>query len=133
MKKQHNWQTKLATYITQNQERPFEWGDFDCCLFAADCVQAMTGEDPAADFRGRYKTKLGAAKALKRIGAGDLESTLDKILGEPIKEHAQKGDICLVETEEGPAAGVIYSRVIWVPGPAALQALKQQPIKVWRI
>ena len=93
----------------------------------------MTGEDPAAAFRGHYKTKLGAAKALKKIGAGDIESTLTEILGEPIKTHAQKGDICLVDTEEGPTAGVIYSRVIWVPGPAALQALKQQPIKVWRI
>jgi hypothetical protein len=133
MQKLHNWQTSLALTITANQDKHFEWGTFDCCLFAADCVKAMTGQDPAQEFRGKYKTRLGAARKLKELGAGDLESTLNDKLGEPVPGYPQKGDICLVDTEDGPAAGVVFSRVIWVPGPTGLQAIKQKPKAVWRV
>lgn len=59
-----NWHQHLAQTLQAAMTRPFSWGEHDCCLFAADCVQAVTGVDVAADFRGTYTTPLGAKKPL---------------------------------------------------------------------
>ena len=132
MIKHPNWRTKLARYLLDNQHRPFEWGAFDCCLFAADALKIQTGQDYAEAFRGRYKTELGAARALKRYGSGTLEDTLDQILGAGQNGVLRDGDITLNNTENGPAVGVFYSGVIWVPGETKLQHIRTQPIKFWR-
>ena len=67
-----NWPEKLVTYLQENLDTPFKWGTFDCCLFAANAVHAMTGKDFAEPFRGKYTTEKGAAKALIKYGHGDI-------------------------------------------------------------
>ena len=74
--KHPDWHVRLDTFIRENLLTPFEWGKFDCCLFVADAVEAMTGTDFAAPFRGRYTTATGSARALKKYGSGDVKSTL---------------------------------------------------------
>ena len=46
--------------------RPFLWGEFDCCLFAADCTASVCGVDPAENYRGKYTTETGAKRQLKK-------------------------------------------------------------------
>jgi len=48
--------------------RPFVWGAFDCALFAAEWVRAHALPDPGAPWRGRYRTRLGCERLLKREG-----------------------------------------------------------------
>jgi len=96
-------------------DTPFQWGTFDCCLFAANAVREMTGKDFAAPFRDKYTTEKGAAKALIKYGQGDIKSTLNAIFG-PLKPRlkAGRGDLVLVETDTGDALGVVASGKIWV-------------------
>ena len=56
-----DWSEKLVNYLLDNLDTPFEWGTFDCCLFAANAVREMTGKDFAAPFRDKYTTEKGAA------------------------------------------------------------------------
>ena len=93
-----DWEERLSLRLDNVADKPFEWGSHDCALFAADCVKAMTGFDPAEAFRSRYDTQHGAAVALREHGAGTLLKTLKAIFGEPISPHfAQRGDVVMLD------------------------------------
>lgn len=121
-----DWPEKLVAYLHHNLDTPFEWGTFDCCLFAADAVHAMTGIDFAAAFRGKYHTEKGAVRALIKYGNGDIKHTLNAIFG-PLKPrlNAGRGDLVLVGTDTGDALGVVASGKIWV---ATLDGLATMPL-----
>lgn len=124
-----NWQTHLANFIAKNKRRPFEWGEFDCCLFAADAYQIITGQDYAKDFRGRYKTKIGASRAIKAAGFDDLKGLLTSIFGEPkVGIDLSRGSLCIVETEQGQAAAIYFGGAAWTTGPSGLVALSPNDI-----
>ena len=59
MTRADNWRTLLADFIESRRERPFVWGQHDCCLFAADWVALATGQDPAETHRGKYDSVHG--------------------------------------------------------------------------
>lgn len=62
------WEERLANLVAWAQEQSYHPGQFDCCMFAASTVEVLTGEDPAAPFRGTYSTDEGAAAVLKPYG-----------------------------------------------------------------
>lgn len=127
-----DWQNRLNVVMKAAIERPFSWGEHDCCLFAADCAQAMCGEDYAAEWRGTYDSELGAKKAILR-GGGSLEKVLARFLDEVPVKLAQRGDIAIVENAGTKCAGVVYSGVVWVPGENGLVSLRVKPMSVWRV
>lgn len=99
------WETALHDYIAALSGAVFNWGTLDCALFAAGAVQAMTGIDPAAAYRGRYSTAGGATRALKRYGAGSLEATIAQQFGEIQIGFARRGDLVLVDGMVGVCVG----------------------------
>lgn len=98
-----NWSKRLADEIEAARGKSFEYGTFDCCIFAFDCVIAITGEDKAAELRG-YKSKTEALKIISRYGS--LEAMVTALLGEP--KHiafAKRGDVVLSIIDEGEEPG----------------------------
>ena len=87
------WEDALSNYIATKRHEPFEYGVNDCCLFAAGAVEAITTEDPMPEFRGQYDSLKGSLKAIKDIGAGTLEATMDSKFPEVAIGHAQRGDL----------------------------------------
>lgn len=130
--KHPDWHNRLITVIRAAEKRPFLWGSNDCCLFAADCVQAMCGEDFAEGWRGTYDSEMGAKKAILR-GGGSLEKVFARYLDEVPVKLAQRGDIAIVENSGARCAGVVYSGVVWVPGENGLVRLRVKPLSVWRV
>jgi hypothetical protein len=101
-----NWNESLNHVIDVWARVPFEWGRYDCALWAAAAVQAQTGQDFAAPFRGRYRTGAGAMRALRQHGAGDLEKTITAALGEPVPvAMARRGDIVMHSNAAGVCMG----------------------------
>jgi len=107
-------------------------------LFAADCVKAVTGHDPAAWFRGRYATETGAWRAIRRY-CGERGITApfgDALLGPRLAttKLAGRGDLVLVPTPAGPAFGVVTPLGVHV---AAERGLVEYPLSSaivgWRI
>ncbi|WP_082670237.1 DUF6950 family protein [Sphingomonas sanguinis] len=91
-----DWEDRLRTYLDRVEYDPFVWGQHDCALFAASCVRAQTGVDPAVAYRGTYDTANGARTALRELGAGTLLKTVKSWFGEPKSVHfAQRGDIVM--------------------------------------
>lgn len=132
--KQHNWPTRLNRYILDNLKTPFKWGEFDCCLFAANAIMAMTGTDYAAAFRGKYSTKAGATKALNRYGAGTIKDTITMLLGQPANTHPARGDLCLIKTANGETAGIYLNGAVYSPSDSGLVPHKNNEVlAVWRI
>lgn len=109
MTRKSTWENDLADFISDRLVMAFQWGSHDCALFAADCVLATTGIDPAADFRGTYEDQQGSRVALRKHGKGTLLKTFQDRFTEKKPAFAQRGDLIW----NGYAIGVCY-------GPFAL-------------
>jgi hypothetical protein len=95
-----DWRSRLDQYLAACARRKFDAGRHDCALFAAGAVEAVTGTDLAAEYRGRYRTIRGG----KRIAGGDHVALAASLL--PSREsvlHARPGDIAVL----GDALGVV--------------------------
>jgi hypothetical protein len=99
------WEEALSNYIITKRHEPFEYGVNDCCLFAAGAVEAITGEDPMSEFRGKYDSLKTSLKAIQDIGAGTLEATMDGKFPEVAIGHAQRGDLAFFNDSVGVVVG----------------------------
>lgn len=110
-----DWEARLAVYLDRVAEEPFKWGTHDCALFAADCVRAQTGVDPAEAYRGTYNSGRGAAEALQEHGEGTLLKTVKSWFGEPLESvfFAQRGDIVM---RDAKTTGVCVGTYSWFVG-----------------
>lgn len=123
--KKADWPEHLSKLIAERLKEPFQWGVNDCALFAADAVQAMTGNDPAKKLRGKYKTARGAKRALKRIGVESV-SDIPRVFISDIAEEiplkmAGRGDIILTENDIGePMLAICLGARCASPGPNGL-------------
>lgn len=97
-----NWEPLLQEFLAERRSAPFAYGKNDCAMFVSDAVLAMTGIDPAADFRGKYRTKAGSIRVLRKIGDGDLVSTFAARFSEKPVSFALRGDIVF----DGEAVGI---------------------------
>ena len=59
----HDWEHRLTRYVTEVACTGFAHGSHDCALFAAGAVEAITGIDPGARWRGRYSSFKGGSGA----------------------------------------------------------------------
>jgi len=119
-----DWETRLSEHIEAHRTAAFEWGRCDCCTFSMGAIQAMTGVDHMSEFRGHYSSELGSLRALKRIGAGSLESTLDdKFTPAPIA-RARRGDLAFF----AGCVGVVMGDFAWF---MAEDGLEKVPRRMW--
>jgi hypothetical protein len=132
--KLNNWPTLLATFLLERHKQPFAWGVNDCCLFAADAVHTITGVDPAPEFRGHYRTAIGAKRALIRYGAGEIKPTFDAKFGE-LKPRltAQRGDIALLNIDGNYVVGVVFGTIYVVSQTGLLQLPLNKALGIWSI
>ena len=66
------WQGALDRFLTAHRETRFQYGVWDCCLFACDAIEVMTGVDVAAQFRGRYHSRTTSANFGRSRSSGSL-------------------------------------------------------------
>jgi hypothetical protein len=95
-------------------------------MFAADVVECMTGFDYAAEFRGRYKSRIGAARVLMQNGG--LPGILERLFDEVPPAQAQRGDVALLDTDNGPALGIVTGAIAAAAGESGLALI---PMRFW--
>lgn len=120
MERLPDWKPRLIAWLASIARNPFVPGEHDCALFVGGAIAAMTGEDPAARYRGRYTTIRGGLRVLRRDGHADHVALVASVLVEIAPIMAQVGDIAVVATEEGPALGVVAGAEILVLSPEGL-------------
>lgn len=127
-----NWHQHLAETLQAAMTRPFLWGEHDCCLFAADCVQAMTGTDYAVEFRNTYHTAAGAQKAiLKR--AESLTVLVDGLFSRTDVRLIQRGDVVLFDGPQGETLGVVWHGAVWAAGERGAGPVEAEIKVAWRV
>ncbi len=126
-----DWPIALAKEVEAAVGRPFLWGEHDCCLFAAKCVEAMTGVDPMAEFRGIYNDQESAMAALQEKGAGTLYDTMKQKFGEPKPaSQARRGDVVYGVFKNGPALGIcLGAEAVFVGAEGSAQGLVREPLE----
>jgi hypothetical protein len=140
-----DWHARLGAHIKAALKRPFSWGDHDCCTFACNGIEAMTGVDPMAELRGRYSTAIGAARALKSFAGGGLDEAAEHIAGllhspEIPVLTASRGDCVLADVDTGsgraPALGLVSlsGRAALFAGPSGLTEIPLRNCRrAWRV
>lgn len=103
-----NWPLLLSRYIQERDNLPFVWGENDCLLFCAGCVNALTGVDFGAEFRAKNYTNEAQAKELI-AKYGTMTDLVSFYLGNPrpFPMKNRRGDIVIADIEGVSAAGVI--------------------------
>jgi hypothetical protein len=102
-----DWPTRLHSHLYGADAAKFKYGEFDCFLFVADVIEAMTGTDIAAPFRGRYNTRRTAFQvASGDFGATTVEGIAEHItathhMPEVTPSKAMRGDLILIERQKG--------------------------------
>jgi hypothetical protein len=121
--RQKYWATRAYhQFLRSRAKTPFAWGTHDCALFAADGIQAITGVDIAADFRGKYSTEAEAMALIQTVTGGatiadaaawcakkfGLAERVDK-KGALAPLFAQRGDLVVFTAATGqPVAGLVH-------------------------
>src|SRR5690349_12499028 len=93
----------LQEYIEECRHRPFVWGSWDCCQFAAQWVYLLTGTDFRASFPA-YSNEDEARAILAE--SGGLIALASSLLTEIPVAHAKVGDLVLVNDVAGSALGI---------------------------
>lgn len=138
MQRKTDWRAALKEAVCERMNTPFSYGSHDCCYAAADCVKAITGTDLMVDYRGKYRSAAGAARALKSIGKGTLLKTLISLVpqygGKRIAvASAHKGDLvvtnkALHDAVQGQAAGIWLDNSAIFPGETGWVHLPRQDL-----
>ncbi len=131
--RQPDWRPRLVAYLATVSAKPFAYGSQDCALFVAGAVEAMTGSDPAAGYRGLYQSLKGGLKLLARDGLADHVTLLRATFEEIPIAFAGVGDIAVIGEVGMPALGIFEGEQILVlredglglmPRPAATLAFR---------
>lgn len=128
----YDWQTRLEAFARARQSMPFQWGRNDCALFAADCIEAMTGERLLPNMRS-YSSARDALMLIQQ--AGGLRSIACHALGGFILPiYARVGDAVLVRVGKREALGICNGAVALGPGPGGLVAISMnEALAAWRV
>lgn len=125
------WERRLHSRIELYGRMPFVWGKFDCCLFVADCVWALTQKNPSLPWRGAYSDEAGAQAIIN--AAGGVAALAEKALaGIGVTERisptfGQRGDPCVFMREGRETMGIIYGAQMIAKAPEGLARLPIDP------
>ena len=121
-----HWATReFSEFLRAHRTTPFAWGTNDCALFAANAIQAFTGVDIAADFRGvggaaAYTDEASALALIAKVAGG---KTVADAAAWCAAKHglvewtspllARRGDLVVLENAGRLIAGVIHANGRW--------------------
>lgn len=125
-----DWKPRLTAYLASIARAPFAPGAHDCALFAAGCIEAMTGQDLARDLRGTYKTTKQGLKALRAAGFDGIEAYAAAHFPEIHRSEMIPGDLAIVSGEGVDwALGILQGEAVYVLTPGGLGFLPLTAIR----
>lgn len=135
MTRVYNWIEQLQGAFEAAAKKPFDYGLYNCGLFAAECIDAMTGSERAAELKTQFNDEASALEFVKRYGS--IKAAVSARLGEPSDRwvDARRGDVCLMPTPWGPGLGICVGVQVAMMAPdSGLTHMKiDKIVAVWRI
>lgn len=126
-----DWASRMYGQIRAHKDRPFSWGENDCCRFVARVIDAMTDSQIEAALADIYSDEAGALRFI--ASHGGLQGAMSAFLGEP-SGRATRGDAVMFEGGHGEAAGICIGARIVAVGPQGLHYVPRSEILVsWKL
>lgn len=126
---------ELDAFLDEASRRRFQDGTWDCALMVAAWVERVRGVDGASPWRGRYSTRIGWLRILKREGG--IEAVIARgaaLAGLVETGNPQRGDIGIAERPNGERIAGIFLGERWASaGTRGLAACVAAPVRVWRV
>lgn len=126
----------MAALVDAGRGRPFAWSIHDCATFAFDVTGALVGRDPAAAWRGRYRSLASGLRVMKRLGHADF-AAIPAAQGWPVVPvpAAGRGDLALLGADGLPAFGVcLGARIVTVTESGGVHFVPLSAARlVWRV
>lgn len=121
----------MKAVLQKYAELPMVWGQSDCCQFAGECIEAVTGYNPARFVR--YDSEAAAMRLFEVHGG--LEGVLDMILGPSFpKAYWYDGDVGLVDNGASKSVGVYYGdRIICRTATGLVDLPAERSRRIWRM
>lgn len=130
-----NWVERLHDVLADASVTTFDYGSFNCGLFAARCCDAIREDGGAEDELRTHFTDEDSARIW--VGAnGGIEALVSERLGAPLDKwwRGRRGDLALVETSDGPAVGVSTGERIAVLSTNGLTFLTiDKATRIWLV
>jgi hypothetical protein len=127
-----DWQVRFEAFLKARRREPFAWGSNDCALFAADAVEAITGEHLCPQLRGHRNVR----QALRTLACeGGVRGIATQALGEPIRPvFARVGDVVVVPAGKRESLAVCNGQTALLPGPDSMAAVSMRlALAAWRV
>ncbi|PKG73181.1 hypothetical protein CXF86_18930 [Shewanella sp. GutCb] len=125
----------LTGFIELYRYVAFNWGEHDCCLFAANWLAVNGVADLAAEFRGKYATELGAMRAIRRAGFATISALLETKLGPGLSPLTlTRGAVVLLDTPQGDVVGIYQGHDCFALAQEGLVSYPKTHIKMgWNV
>lgn len=127
------WAQRLSAVLEKNARRPYAYGQWDCLLFPAAVVKAVTGKDYGRGHRGKYKSAASASRYLRSLGHDTPESYLDSLFPEKPVGFAQRGDLVLADDGVPAACMGAYALSVGEGEAGMVRVPRSQWVKAWRV
>lgn len=142
MKKFHDWATRLDKYFNECADKEFKYGVFDCWIFVADGILAMTGEDIIFKFARGYETESEAVILMKKAKPNSNHmpklAVFEFLVNTVAKEckfkqvninFAKRGDVSLMDQALNNSLGFVDLSGRYVIFPHPKKGIMRAPLK----
>jgi hypothetical protein len=142
LKRLSDWPSRLQSYLNTRRDTRFAYGDHDCCLFGADCIAAMTDQDIAEWFRGKYHSRkealalIGERTGKETVAAiAEYSATQWGMQSVPIS-MARRGDMVLVGKGSKSVLGIVSlngADIMCLHKNGIVRVAIEHATKAWRV
>lgn len=128
-----DWFPSLCGVILDRRQRRFEHGSHDCGLFAAACIDAMTGTRYESTLTPLYSNARGMTQMLREQGG--LEGAIEAALGFSSSSRIRTGDCVLFRQKTGAlTCGIAFGPLLVAPAPRGLSfTWRRRVVRHWAI
>ena len=139
MKKKPDWEIIFDAYLNRNLKRPFEWGKWDCVMFANEFVKQMTGESVLPK-QWKWNNEAEAMQSIIKYGKGKglaagVDYAVEKQTGicEVNPQYITKGDFGVYKEESELCCVFDNYYAIGVNDEGIVLKKDLDIVKAWRI
>lgn len=122
MRRFQDWPERMQAFIEENRSRAFNWDGWHCALWSLAHVDAITGTSHYDTHRPFCHDEQSSLEYIE--GLGGIEAAVTQTFGPPLltARKAQRGDLVMIQSTEGPALGVLdlSGRDVLILTPARL-------------
>ena len=133
LKRSEDWESQLSQTVADHLHQPFAWGSNDCVMFAAACVEAMTGVSLVRHLHCTWASQSEAIRAIAKLGGITVVvDCLGLVAVPPL--CAQRGDLVLHRRDGNDALAICLGDKLAGPSDSGLLFFGlENGVKAWRV